>query len=282
MPSHSFAVSIDHPHPSAQERMDQVKAMLASLRENYLRDLPGHIDEIEQILLELEREGFELSMCRELYRQVHTLKGSGGTYGLDFLSDICHPFEDLLSSLIESPALTKQGAVELGLQYVDLMRKACFVYSMDVEPSADLKLNLHALRQRASRNSHSALIVDGSEVVLGMIKDTLKEYGFRIEVARDGYLALGRVLSEPFDLLVTGLENKRLNGIALISAVQKSGVRAGKTKTVLLTTSQLMAHADLPDYVVRKNADLKVQFRKVLEQILHAPEPTQEHSNSLN
>ena len=255
--------------------------MLASLRENYLRDLPGHIDEIEQILLDLERAGFDLSMCRELYRQVHTLKGSGGTYGLDFLSDICHPFEDLLSSLIESPMLVKQGAIALGLQYVDLMRKACLVYSMDCEPSADLKLNLHALRQRASRNSHSALIIEGSEVVLNMIKETLKEYGFRVEVARDGYLALGRILAEPFDLLVTGLENKRLNGLALISAVQKSGVRTGKTKTVLLTASQLHAHADLPDYVVRKNADLKAHFRQVLEQILQTQEQLQEQPNSL-
>ncbi|MBC3882383.1 Hpt domain-containing protein [Undibacterium sp. LX40W] len=247
--------------------MDQVKAMLASLRENYLRDLPGHIDEIEQILLELEREGFELSMCRELYRQVHTLKGSGGTYGLDFLSDICHPFEDLLSAIIETPMLTKQGAIELGLKYVDLMRKTCFVYSMDSEPSADLKLNLHALRQTATKNSHSALIVEGSEVVLGMIKDALKDYGCRVEVARDGYAALGRMLSEPFDLLITGLENKRLNGLALISAVQKSGSRSGKTKTILLTTNPLTSNADLPDYVVRKNAELKVHFRQIVDEI---------------
>lgn len=86
-------------------------------------------------MLKLEREGFELSTCRELYRQVHTLKGSGGTYGLDFLSDICHPFEDLLSAIIETPLLTKQDAIELGLNYVDLMRKTCFVYSMGSGPS---------------------------------------------------------------------------------------------------------------------------------------------------
>ena len=87
-----------------------------------------------------------------------------------------------------------------------------------MEPSADLKLNLHALRQRASSRNSFGADVDGSEVVLGMIKDTLKEYD-SVSRLRDGYLALGRVLSEPFDLLVTGLENKRLNGIALISAV---------------------------------------------------------------
>ena len=62
--------------------MDQVKVMLAALRSNYLRDLPSHIDELEEILLELERDGFDLETCRDLYRQVHSLKGSGGTFGL--------------------------------------------------------------------------------------------------------------------------------------------------------------------------------------------------------
>ena len=31
--------------------MDQVKQMLAALREGYLRDVPGYIDDIEQVLL---------------------------------------------------------------------------------------------------------------------------------------------------------------------------------------------------------------------------------------
>ena len=81
--------------------MKEVKAMLAALRLNYLRDLPSHIDELEELVLELEREGFDLERCRELYRRVHSLKGSGGTYGMHTLSDVCHPFEDCLSNLIE-------------------------------------------------------------------------------------------------------------------------------------------------------------------------------------
>lgn len=251
--------------------MDKVKAMLAVLRDNYLRDLPGHIDDIEQIVLELERAGFQLESCQELYRRVHSLKGSGGTYGLSFISDICHPLEDVLSHLIEQP----QGLQEFGataLHYIDLMRKACASYTVGLEPSVDLKSRLHRVRQSASPAQYSALIVESSEVVIGVLREILLTSGFRVEVLQDGYLALGRMLAEPFDVLISALELPRLNGIALISAVQKSGGRHAKTYTVLLTTSDHLDEQVRPDVVLKKNADLKNNFRTCIRQLITAHE----------
>jgi chemotaxis protein histidine kinase CheA len=247
--------------------MDQVKAMLAALRENYLRDLPSHIDDIEQVLLDLERGGFQLDLCRDLFRQVHSLKGSGGTYGMNFISDICHPLEDLLTNLIEHPPLI-QTVVAQALPYVDLLRRACSVYADKGEPGDDLKQSLYALRRSISRHSYSAMVVESSDVVLRTMKDTLTEFGFRVEHVQDDYTALGRLLAEPFDVLITSLENPRLNGIALISAVQKSGTKIARTKTILLTTSEHLDHQVYPDYVLRKNAELKKRFRDYLTQVI--------------
>ena len=102
--------------------MEQVKVMLAALRSNYLRDLPSHIDELEEVLLELERTGFALETCQDLYRRAHSLKGSGGTYGLHVLSAVCHPFEELLSGLLERPELLRGGFTGTAIKYIDLMR----------------------------------------------------------------------------------------------------------------------------------------------------------------
>lgn len=247
--------------------MDKVQAMLAVLRDNYLRDLPGHIDDIEQIVLHLEHTGFQLESCQELYRQVHSLKGSGGTYGMSFISDICHPLEDSLSHLIEQP----QGLLDFSataLNYIDLMRKACFSYTGGLEPSAELKSALHHVRQSASQTEYSALIVESSEVVIGILRGILVASGFRVEVLQDGYLALGRMLSEPFDVLVSALELRRLNGIALISAVQKSGGRHAKACTVLLTTSDHLDEEVCPDFILKKNADLKNNFRSCISKLM--------------
>jgi chemotaxis protein histidine kinase CheA len=248
--------------------MEQVKVMLAALRSNYLRDLPSHIDELEELLLELERNGFDLETCRDLYRRVHSLKGSGGTYGLHVLSDVCHPFEDLLSALLERPELLRLGFTETALKYVDLMRQVHTTYANGNEPGAEVKQTLQELRQKATKTSHSALIVEGSDVVVGMLKEILKSEGYRIEVVNDGYLALGRLLAEHFDLLVTGLETKRLNGLALISAVQKSGPRNSKTKTILLTATQLKLAGESPDFIIKKDAALKGKFKEIIAELV--------------
>lgn len=241
--------------------------MLAGLRNNYLQDLPSHIDELEELLLGLERNGYDLEICRELYRRVHSLKGSGGTFGLHVLSDVCHPFEDLLSSLLERTHLLQGGFTETALKYVDLLRHVHRNYADGIEPGADVKASLQGLRQKTTKTSYSALIVESSDVVVGMLKEILLSQGFRIEVVHDGYLALGRALAEHFDLLVTGLETKRLNGLALISAVQKSGLRTSKTKTVLLTATQLKNTNDKPDFIIKKDADLKENFRSVVMEL---------------
>ena len=97
-----------------------------------------------------------------------------------------------------------------------------------------------------------------------MLKKVLKSQGYRVEVMNDGYDAMGRLLGEHFDLLVTGLEIKRLNGLALVSAVQKSGLRTSKIKTVLLTTTQLQSTTGNPVFVVKKDASLKEKFKEIV------------------
>ena len=244
--------------------MEQVKQMLAALRSNYLRDLPSHIDELEELLLELERKGFDLETCHELYRRAHSLKGSGGTFGLHPLSDVCHPFEDLLSSLIERPELLQSGLIETALKYIDLMRQVHATYASGNEPGPEIKQILFGLRQDTSKTTHAALVVEGSDVVVVMLKEILKSQGYRVEVVNDGYVALGRLLAEHFDVLVTGLETKRLNGLALISAVQKSGLRMSNIKTILLTATQLKSSSDKPDFIIKKDASLMGKFKEIV------------------
>ncbi|MBY0574448.1 MAG: Hpt domain-containing protein [Undibacterium sp.] len=241
--------------------------MFEALRVNYLRELPSHIDEVEQLLLALERGSFDLEICRDIYGRVHSLKGSGGTYGLHLLSDVCHPFEDLITSLLENPISFKDRFSKASFIFVDLLRTVYKAYVNGQEPGEEVKEVLKSLRQQIAPTEKSAMIVESSELVVSILRDILKAKHFRVEVVNDGYLALGRLLSEPFDLLITGLETKRLNGIALISAMQKSGSKSSKTKSILLTATTLKIGQEIPDYVVKKDANLKEIFKCILQEV---------------
>ncbi|MFZ6754486.1 Hpt domain-containing protein [Undibacterium sp. Dicai25W] len=249
--------------------MNKAQAVLDALRSNYLNDLPSHIDDLESLILKLESHGFELEICRDLYRQIHSLKGSGGTYGMHVISDICHPFEDLISGLLEHTESLYQGFVSTALEYIDLLRNVTSQYQQSKTPDEEIRLKLQGLRNRALQNPYSALVIESSDVVVNIIKDVLKMYRFRIEVAKDGYLGLGRILSEPFDLVVTGLETPRMNGMALISAAQRLGGKSKNTKCVLITASQLKQDEDIPDFVLQKDALFRERFNKVVHHLIN-------------
>jgi len=248
--------------------MNKAQAMLNALRSTYLNDLPSHIDELESLLLKLESHGFDLEICRELYRRIHSLKGSGGTYGMHVISDVCHPFEDLISHFLEHTELLHQGFITTALDYIDLLRRVTYYYQQSKVPSEEIKSQLQVLRQRALQDPYSALIVESSDVVVNIIKDVLKTYRFRLEVAKDGYLALGRILSEPFDLVITGLETPRMNGMALISAAQRLGGKSKNTTCILITASQLKQDEDLPDFVLQKDAMFRESFNKIVQRLI--------------
>lgn len=100
----------------------------------------------------------------------------------------------------------------------------------------------------------SALIVERSPVIIGILRENLKLLNARIEVVDDGYLALGRALADPFDYLITSLEIKRLNGAALIGALRLAQGKAGMTKTILLTVNALtFSTAVKPSHVLLKD-----------------------------
>ncbi|MBC3936613.1 response regulator [Undibacterium rugosum] len=250
--------------------MNKAQAMLDALRVHYLNDLPSQLDELENLILHMDAHSFNLETCRELYRRIHSLKGSGGTYGMHIVSDVCHPFEDLISALIEQPGLLRDRFTPTALEYLDLLRRVIQQYQQQQIPGEEIRAQLSQIRLRTAQCSYSALIVESSDVIISVVRDILIPYRFRVEVVNDGYQALGRILSEPFDLVVTGLETPRLNGLALISAMQKSSPKHRHTQSVLVTASELKHDKELPDAILKKDAHFKESFSQFVHHLIQS------------
>ncbi|GGX32887.1 response regulator [Undibacterium squillarum] len=232
------------------------QAMLDALRSNYLRDLPAKLDELECLLLSRVATQ-DNDPLRELYRQIHSLKGSGSTYGLHAVSDICHPFEDLIANHLESGLTNFRQFTDFSLRYLDLLRETAEYYRQNLSVDDWLPQRLLALNQSSTATRYSALIVENSEVVINIISEVLRQFQFRIEIARDGYLALGRVLSGSFDLVITGMETGRLNGHAMISAARLAESRRQTTRFVLVTASGFNTPLAEGDAVFHKDSLLR-------------------------
>jgi chemotaxis protein histidine kinase CheA len=70
---------------------------LAAERDSYLRELLSNLEELETVILDLSAIDNETEQTRVLTRQIHTIKGTAGSLGLDLLSAAAHRMEDLFA-----------------------------------------------------------------------------------------------------------------------------------------------------------------------------------------
>ncbi len=245
--------------------MNVALSMLQKLRVSYLTELPGRLDDIEQNIMGLEKCGFVEENFNTLYRLVHSLKGSGGTYGMHVITDVCHPLEDMLSELHDLPQKMNKQFIDIALEYVDLLREISDNAALHGECRIDPASRLKILRKKAFPEPFSALIVERSPAIIGILRENLNVLNAKIELMDDGYIALGRALAHPFDYLITSLEVKRLNGIALIGALRLAQGKTTVTKTILLTVNKLtISTAVKPTHVLLKDSHFQSNLQAVL------------------
>jgi DNA-binding NtrC family response regulator len=77
-----------------------------------------------------------------------------------------------------------------------------------------------------------ALIVDDEPIVGRRLKPVLEKLGFEVEVFEDSALALARFSEAPFDIVVTDVKMKGMDGVALLEGVR---ARSPRCKVILIT-----------------------------------------------
>ncbi|MEN9866845.1 MAG: hypothetical protein RL748_2435 [Pseudomonadota bacterium] len=249
--------------------MDAIQALLSQLKQNYIAELPDRFDQMEAIVLQIENDGFNWDAYHELYRLVHSLKGSGGTYGLQIIGSICHPLEDYLNTLNEKSGLRQAEFGNIVLSYIDLLRDVGNRLHNRQSTFHDIDAVLTKLSQRAFAPRYSALLVENSAVVIKILRQNLAPFNFRVAVEYDGYLALGRALIEPFDLIISGQEVKQLNGWAFLSALKLARGINSDIPAILISSNSDMDKADFPgEFLLCKDDQLGNNLRKTLQIIV--------------
>ncbi len=85
---------------------EDIKKKLDQLRQAYLTALPGKIEEIETAAAAVGGDPFSpesLEGLQTLHQQAHQLSGSGGTFGMQEISDLAEQVETACLAMQESP-----------------------------------------------------------------------------------------------------------------------------------------------------------------------------------
>lgn len=236
--------------------LPDVQAMLRQLRENYLAELDDKLGDLESDLLALERTERFADVFERAYHKVHSLKGSAGTYGLPIISKICHQLEEHLNLFANNPAKLPREMSDRCLVHIDLMRKARDQAKEGGEHFNDIEDELSKLRALLLGDRYSVLIVETSKVNIKLCTDIMKRYPIQVTVMDNGYQALEHLLQQKYHLLITGLEVKVLNGLALVAAVRMSARGNQDMQAILLSSSKqppFKRNVD-PNYIVPRDS----------------------------
>lgn len=257
---------------------DTFQQMLLQLRNGFLEEMPEKLDRLDQLLVAMEEAGVDSESFNEFYRIVHSLKGSGGTFGLHIVTTICHQLEDLLNTTDGGTKYTP-ALISISLDYVDLLRAALEQFHAGDTSFQRIEERLGELHRKLAPKHFTVLIVDNSKLLTQIYLQALAELPVRAVMMDDGLVALRRILTEPFDLLITTNEIPVLNGIALIGALKLSASKNRNVKTILVTSNKKITsytnRSTDADYIIVKDAKLAQNIIDVTTRALSIAENKQ-------
>ncbi len=87
-----------------------------------------HLDEMEQLLLELDITSPDAEMLNSIFRAAHSIKGGSGIFGFDALTSATHIMEGLLDKIRKGNLAITAAMVDLFLQAVDKLKEILLAY----------------------------------------------------------------------------------------------------------------------------------------------------------
>ncbi|MDA3879274.1 MAG: chemotaxis protein CheA [Prolixibacteraceae bacterium] len=83
------------------------------LRASFIEETRDLINELEDVLLSIEVDSVDSDTIDQIFRSVHTIKGSGGMLGFDKVLEVTHDLEDIYDKV-------RFGSVQFSLELKDL------------------------------------------------------------------------------------------------------------------------------------------------------------------
>ncbi|HIC93043.1 MAG TPA: chemotaxis protein CheA, partial [Anaerolineae bacterium] len=80
----------------------------------FIEEAKEHLQDLNQALLQLEKEPSDVEPLNEIFRLAHTIKGMAATMGYEDMARLAHAMEDLLDEL-------RQGKLEVRAELFDLL-----------------------------------------------------------------------------------------------------------------------------------------------------------------
>ncbi len=96
---------------------------ISRFTEKFVEDSLGLLNELENNLLELEKQAENQELIESVFRTIHTIKGAGGMFGFDLVSEYTHALENIFDAIRNRNLKLTTDIFDITLRSVDHLRK---------------------------------------------------------------------------------------------------------------------------------------------------------------
>ena len=187
--------------------MSDIETRLLNVRQSYMDSLPAKLERIHILWDELKKANFlesQSELQEEFYTLIHSISGSGATFGFTQLTNTARPLEELFSRLIEHrsplPEHIEQidtliEALHETIQSIDLQTgdfdTSAFLYAEQNPPMPD----------KATSSSKAVYILDGDNLMAAGLSAQLVINNYETRTF-SGIKELDRALTKELPLAV--------------------------------------------------------------------------------
>ena len=105
----------------------------------FLAESGEQLQNLDEGLVRLEREGEDQELLQALFRSAHTLKGSAGMIGHKRMVELTHAMETALDSLRKGQIKVTPPLIDVCLEAVDALRALCDEVPQRIASAVDIK-----------------------------------------------------------------------------------------------------------------------------------------------
>ena len=98
---------------------------------------------------------------------------------------------------------------------------ATFTISLPIAKECPINIELSPKTPDYKKFTGKVLIVDDEEDIREILAGIIKSFGFIVEEAEDGLIALNKIRKEKYDIVLTDLKMPKMDGVELINNVKK-------------------------------------------------------------
>lgn len=246
-------------------------------RTRYLKELLIDLDDLEEIIIGLSKTTEPTVFLNKIKRVIHSIKGTAGGFGIDLISILCHKLEDRLT-YFESQDVDVDNLVTTLFKFKDTL-VATIEASLNnnnkeltrIREANGVAVKNPSLQQtnKPPLKKHRALIIETSKLIQKNIVLALSNYDLELSITKDGYEALGRLLKEKFDVIITSMQLPTLDAADLFKIIQEVPNPNKEAKRICITSSksQLQNSEFKNITMLEKNIFLADELQNIIKNI---------------